>query len=167
MLLLFLIVPVVEVTLLITLGERMGFGATFALVVASALVGSWLARREGIAAWRRVQARLAQGAPPGPELVDGLVVLLAALLLVVPGVLTDVAGLLGLFPPTRALARRALVRRFERGIAAGTIRVATPGMPFGAPPVGPSPFSAGPAPLDAGIEDAEVIDDGRPRTPLR
>ena len=119
LLLLFLIVPVVEVTLLITLGERMGFGATFALVVASALLGSWLARREGVAAWRRVQSKLAEGGLPGPELVDGLVVLISATLLIAPGFLTDAAGLLGLFPPTRALARRALVRRFERGIALG------------------------------------------------
>lgn len=164
-LLLLLSVPLAEVTLLVTLGERLGFGVPFLLVVGSALVGTWLARREGVAAWRRAQARLAQGAPPGPELVDGLVVLLSAVLLIVPGLLTDAAALLGLFPPTRALARRALVRRFDRGVAAGTIRVATPGAPFGAPPFGGSPLGAGQEP--AGIEDAEVIDDGRPRTPLR
>lgn len=158
LLLLFLIVPVAEVWLLVTLGERMGFGATLALVVGSAVLGSWLARREGVAAWRRVQARLAEGALPGPEVVDGLVVLISATLLIAPGFLTDAAGLLGLFPPTRALARRALVRRFERGLASGTIRVATPGTPFGASPF----FSPEPD-----VEDAEVVDDGRPRTPLR
>ncbi len=161
LLLLFLIVPVVEVTLLITLGERMGFAATFAFVVGSALLGSWLARREGMAAWRRVQAKLAEGGLPGPELVDGLVVLISATLLIAPGFLTDAAGLLGLFPPTRALARRALLRRFERGLTSGTIRVATPGMPFGASPFGGSAFGPSPEP---GIEDAEVVDDGRPQT---
>lgn len=159
LLLLFLVVPVVEVSLLITLGERMGFGATFALVVGSALLGSWLARREGLAAWRRVQARLAEGGLPGPEIVDGLVVLISGTLLIAPGFLTDAAGLLGLFPPTRALARRALVRRFERGLASGTVRVATPGIPFGGLPVGQPP--------EPGIEDAEVVDDGRPRARLR
>ncbi len=164
LLLLVLLVPVAEVWLLVTIGERIGFGATLALVVGSAVLGVWLARREGVAAWRRVQARLAAGALPGPELVDGLVVLLAAALLVAPGVLTDAAGLLGLFPPTRALARRALVRRFERGIASGTIRVATPGTPLDATPFGAPSLGRPPEP---GIEDAEVVDDGRPRTPLR
>lgn len=155
LLVLFLIVPVVEVTLLITAGERLGFGATFGLVVASALLGSWLARREGVAAWRRVQERMARGEMPGTELVDGLIVLVAATLLVTPGFLTDVAGLLGLFPPTRAVARRALARSLERRVAAGAVQVATfrPGASFGGPTV--LPGVAPPA------EDAEVIDDGR------
>ncbi|HEX9950536.1 MAG TPA: FxsA family protein [Rubricoccaceae bacterium] len=163
LLLLFLVVPAVEVALLGTVGARLGFGPTFALVVLSAVVGSWLARREGLAAWGRVQARLAAGGVPGPELVDGLVVLVSATLLVAPGFLTDLVGMVGLFPPTRALVRRALVRRFERGASRGTIRVSGPGgafSPFGAPTGG---FPG----AEATVEDAEVIDDGRPRTPIR
>lgn len=156
LLLLFLIVPLLDATLLVTIGGRIGFGPTVALVLASALLGSWLARREGVAAWRRVHVRLAAGAAPGPELIDGVIVLVSATLLIAPGFVTDAVGLLGLFPPTRALARGLLLRRFERGIASGAVRVTTVGAsPFGPPPFGQRPLD-GPA-----IEDAEVLDDGR------
>ena len=161
LLVLFLVVPVAETLLLVTVGERLGFGPTLGLVVLSALLGSVLARREGVAAWRRVQERLARGGMPGPELVDGLIVLVSATLLVTPGFLTDAAGLLGLFPPTRALARRRLVRAFERRVASGAIRVSTP---FGGPSGGPfaGPFGRPPGrPPEPPVEDAEVIDDGR------
>ncbi len=157
LLLLFLLVPAAEIALLIAIGDRLGFGPTLGIVLLTAVAGSWLARREGRGAWRRVQERLAQGAAPGPEIVDGLVVLVSATLLVAPGFLTDLAGLLGLFPPTRALVRRALVRSFERRVASGAIRVAPLGAPMG--PMRP--------PTAAAVEDAEVIDDGRPRTPIR
>ena len=160
LLVLFLVVPVVEVALLVTLGERIGFGATVALVIGSALLGAWLARREGAAAIRRVQERLASGAMPGPELVDGLIVLVSATLLVAPGFLTDAAGLLGLFPPTRRLARRALTRGLERRVAGGAIRVTTAGSPFDSPLGGPL-MGASNHLNGADIEDAEVVDDGR------
>ena len=159
--LLFLVVPVIDLALLVAVGGRLGFWPTFGIAVASALVGSWLARREGAAAWHRVRQKMASGGVPGPELIDGLVILVAGTLLITPGFLTDLAGLLGLFPPTRAVLRRAVRRRFEAAIAGGTVRVVGGFGPFGggpaAPPVG-SPFSS-PRP---GIEDAEVIDDGAP-----
>ena len=164
--LLFLVVPVVDLAVLVAVGGRLGFWPTFGVAVASALVGSWLARREGAAAWHRVQRKLASGGVPGPELIDGVVILVAGTLLITPGFLTDVAGLLGLFPPTRALVRRGLRRRFEGAVRRGTVRVAgfgaRPGPPFGAPPFGPSPFGVRPGPGGAGIEDAEVLDDGAP-----
>ena len=153
LLLLFLIVPLVDLALLVSVGERIGLAPTIAIVVLTAVVGSWLARREGTAAWQRVQSKLATGGIPGPELIDGVVILVAGTLLLTPGFLTDVVGLLGLFPPTRALARRALRRRFERAVQQGTVRVVSGG-PMGTPF---GPFAGQrPAPM----EDAEVIDDG-------
>ena len=156
--LLFLVVPVIDLALLVAIGGRIGFWPTFGIAVGSALLGSWLARREGVAAWQRVQQKMVAGGVPGPELIDGLLILVAGTLLITPGFLTDLAGLLGLFPPTRAVLRRALRRRFEAAIAGGTVRVVGGfggGRPFGAaPPVG-SPFG----PPRPGIEDAEVIDD--------
>ena len=147
--LLFLIVPVLDLALLVAVGERLGLLPTLALVVTTAAAGSWLARREGTAAWRRVQARLAEGAVPGPELIDGLLVLVAGVLLVAPGFLTDTAGLLGLLPPTRALVRKMLSRRWTRAVAEGRIRVA-----------GASPFAA-PGSTSRPIEDAEVVAEER------
>ena len=153
LLLLFLVVPLVDLALLVTVGERIGLGPTVAIVVLTAVVGSWLARREGTAAWRRVQAKLSTGGVPGPELIDGVVILVAGALLLTPGFLTDVAGLLGLFPPTRAVARRALRQRFERAIREGSVRVVSGGLPG-------SPFGPFGGPRTPGVEDAEVIDDG-------
>ncbi|HEX8385292.1 MAG TPA: FxsA family protein [Rubricoccaceae bacterium] len=150
LLLLFLLVPAAEIAVLIAVGDRVGFLPTVALVVFAAVAGSFLARREGLAVWRRVQARLAQGGVPGPELVDGLIVFAASVLLLTPGFLSDVAGLLGLFPPTRALVRRFALRQFEKRVADGRLRVS----PLGPvrPPVAHAP---------AAVEDAEVVDDGR------
>jgi UPF0716 protein FxsA len=153
LLLLFLLVPLVDLALLVTVGERIGLLPTVGIVVLTAVAGSWLARREGMAAWRRVQQKLATGGVPGPELIDGVVILVAGTLLLTPGFLTDVVGLLGLFPPTRALARRGLKKRFEDAVRNGSVRVVGGG-PVGAPF---GPFGAARPPA---VEDAEVIDDG-------
>ncbi len=174
--LLFLVVPIVDLALLVSVGGRIGLGPTVAVVVLTAVLGSWLARREGTAAWRRVQTKLATGGVPGPELVDGVVILISGTLLLTPGFLTDLVGLLGLFPPTRALARRALRSRFEQAVTRGSVRV-VPGGSFGAGPgVGAGPafgtgpaFGAGPTfgpgPARPVVEDAEVIDDGSGAAP--
>ena len=153
LLLLFLLVPAAEIAVLVAVGDRVGFLPTVGLVVFAAVAGSFLARREGLAVWRRVQARLAQGGVPGPELVDGLIVFAASVLLLTPGFLSDVAGLLGLFPPTRALVRRFAMRQFEKRVADGRLRVT---------PMAPERPTAAPA-----VEDAEVLDDGRARWPVR
>lgn len=151
---LFVIVPVLDLIVLVWAGERIGFWPTVGLILLTALLGSWLSKREGLAAWNAVQTKLASGGLPGPELIDGLLILVSGALLLTPGFLTDIAGLLGLIPATRGIARRALRARFERAIESGQVRVVS-GTPFGASPFAP-PFG-GPAP----IEDAEVIDDGR------
>ena len=113
LLILFTLVPILELTLLVWLGQRIGFWPTVGLIAATALLGSFLAHREGLAALERFRSRLASGGLPGTELTDGLIILVAGALLLTPGVLTDVVGFLGLFPPTRALVRRAIAKRFK------------------------------------------------------
>lgn len=165
---LFLVVPVVDLAVLVWVGDRIGIGTTVAIVVLTALVGSWLAKREGLAAWQRVQRTMATGGVPGAELIDGLLILVAGTLLLTPGFLTDIVGILGLFPPTRAVLRRAAKARFERAVREGAVRVVGGG-PFGGGSFGSGPFGAGPSagPFGAApprsVEDAEVIDDGAPR----
>ena len=155
LLLLFLLVPIADLALLVSVGGRLGFAPTMGIVVATALLGSWLARREGAAAWTRVRQKMAGGGIPGPELIDGLVILVSGTLLLTPGFLTDIAGLLGLFPPTRALLRRALRSRFEHAVATGRAQVVHGG-PLGGP--FPSPYPSRPG---SPIEDAEVIEEVR------
>lgn len=123
LILLFLITPAVELALLIQVDALIGFWATVGLIVATGVAGSYLARREGLSTWSRLNQRLHVGDLPGKELVDGVIILVAGALLVTPGVLTDVVGLAGLLPPTRALLRRALIRRFQRKMQDGSIQV--------------------------------------------
>jgi UPF0716 protein FxsA len=121
--LLFVLMPIVELTLLLQIGSWFGFWPTFALIVVTGVVGSFLAKREGISAWRRLQARLLEGGLPGKELMDGAIILVSGALLVTPGVLTDVVGVMGLLPPTRALMRGFILRRFQKAAARGTAHI--------------------------------------------
>jgi len=123
LLLLFLLTPAVELGLLIQVDKLIGFGPTIALIIATGIAGSYLARREGLNTWQRLNQRLQSGDLPGKELVDGVIILVAGALLVTPGVLTDVVGFIGLLPPTRALVRKALMRRFRSKMKQGSMQV--------------------------------------------
>jgi UPF0716 protein FxsA len=123
LLLLFLLTPAIELGVLIQVDQLIGFGPTIGLIVATGIVGSYLARREGVNTWRRLNERLSAGDLPGKELVDGAIILVAGALLVTPGVLTDVVGFLGLIPPSRALFRKALMRRFQSKMREGSMQV--------------------------------------------
>jgi len=143
LLLLFLLTPAVELGILIQVDQLIGFGPTIALIIATGVAGSYLARREGLNTWRRLNERLNAGDLPGKELVDGVIILVAGALLVTPGVLTDVIGFLGLIPPTRGLIRRVLLRRFRSKMEQGSMQVQF-GFFGGAAP-GPNGTSPGPA----------------------
>ena len=110
--LLFLVVPIVELYVIIQVGQEIGALNTIGLLLVISFVGAWLAKREGLGVWRRLNAQMAAGQVPAGEIVDGFLILLAAALLVTPGFLTDVLAIVLLIPPTRALVRRALRRRF-------------------------------------------------------
>jgi UPF0716 protein FxsA len=111
--LLFLVVPLVELYVIIQVGSAIGALNTVGLLVLMGLAGGWLMKREGLGALRRVQSQLSQGRVPGTELVDGFLILFGGALMLSPGFLTDALGLALLVPPARALVRRALARRFQ------------------------------------------------------
>ena len=125
---LFVIVPAVELYLLIQLGAMIGALETFGIIVATGIIGSYLAKSQGTAILRRFQEKLASGQAPGKELADGAIILVSGAFLLTPGVLTDFVGLLGLFPLTRPLIRKWLQpwisRLLENKIAQGNIHVA-------------------------------------------
>jgi UPF0716 protein FxsA len=110
--LLFIVVPIAELYVIIQVGEAIGVLPTIAILLLDSLVGSWLLRQQGRAAWRRFNATLAAGRPPARETIDGALVLFGGALLLTPGFLTDVLGLALLLPPSRAVVRRMLARRF-------------------------------------------------------
>lgn len=115
LLLLFVTVPLVELCLLFKLAEFTGPAATFLLVIITGILGSWLARREGIAAWQKFQRALSEGRTPSREIQDGLMIVFAAALLLTPGLLTDLAGFIMLVPIGRDLIRRLVLARMFRG----------------------------------------------------
>ena len=109
--LLFIVVPIAELALLIQVGQLIGVWWTVLLLIADAVLGSMLLRSQSRLAWRRFNAALAEGRVPHREVVDGVLVIFGGVLLLTPGFITDVLGLLFLFPPTRVVMRRLLVRR--------------------------------------------------------
>src|SRR4051794_8461095 len=107
----FIVVPIAELALLIQVGQLIGVWWTILLLVADAVLGSMLLRSQGRAAWGRFSLALAEGRIPHKEVIDGVLVIFGGVLLLTPGFITDIFGLLFLFPPTRVVMRRLLVRR--------------------------------------------------------
>src|ERR671932_1423523 len=123
LLVLFILVPIAELAVIIQVGQLIGVWWTILLLIADSVLGSLLMRSQGRAAWRRFNAALAEGRPPAREVLDGVLVIFGGALLLTPGFVTDVAGLAFLLPPTRAIVRRLLVRRFaDRMIVAARTR---------------------------------------------
>jgi UPF0716 protein FxsA len=118
LLLLLILVPIAEIALIIQVGEWIGVWWTLALLLADAVLGSLLLRSQGRAVWQRVVAAVSEGRVPHREVLDGVLVIFGGALMLAPGFITDVLGALFLAPPTRALARRLLVRRASLRIMA-------------------------------------------------
>ena len=125
--LLFVVVPILELMLLIEMGQWVGIMPTLALVVATGIGGAALARAEGLRVVFQFQKELAQGKLPGQAMLDGASVLIGGAFLLTPGVLTDFVGFALLFPLTRRWIQRRVKARLEGQIKDGTVRVVTMG----------------------------------------
>jgi UPF0716 protein FxsA len=111
---LFVLVPIAELAILIQVGQAIGVWWTIALLVADSILGSLLMRSQGRAVWRRFNEALQAGRAPAREVADGVLVIFGGALLLTPGFLTDILGLLLLLPPTRAAIRRIFLREAMR-----------------------------------------------------
>ncbi len=109
----FIGVPLLEVLILIKLGEVMGFWNTILLVIGTGVVGAYMAKLYGLTIWYQIQQELQTGQMPGDKLVDGLLVLVGGVVLLTPGLLTDILGLALLFPLTRLFFKQWLSRHFQ------------------------------------------------------
>ena len=145
LLVLFTVVPTIELVLLLILADNTSWQFTVGLILVTGIVGAALARYEGLRCLRTIQEQLGAGRLPGDSLMDGLMILIAGALLVTPGVLTDLVGFSLLFPPFRGVVRAYLKKRF-----AASIQIHTP--PGGWPP-GTEP------PARDRIIDTKVIED--------
>ena len=125
--LLFVVVPILELMLLIEMGQWVGIMPTLALVVATGIGGAALARAEGLRVLFQFQKELAQGKLPGQAMLDGASVLIGGAFLLTPGVLTDFVGFSLLIPFTRRWIQRRVRAQLENQIKDGTVRVVTMG----------------------------------------
>ncbi len=117
LILLFLIVPIAELYVIIQVGQAIGALNTIGLLILDSIIGSLLLRSQGRAVWRRFNDALSAGRAPGREVLDGVLVIFGGALLLTPGFLSDVFGVLMLAPPSRAVIRRMLSRRLATRVA--------------------------------------------------
>ena len=123
LLLLFIVVPIVELAILLEIGERVGLLATLALIALTGVLGAYLARRQGLGILSEIRSEMNEGRLPAGQLVDGALILVAGAVLMTPGVLTDAFGFFCLMPPGRRFLKRYLSRRFERAVESGSVKV--------------------------------------------
>ena len=144
LLLLFVLVPLVELWLLLQVGAVVGAGPTLGLVILTGVVGASLARREGLRTMQQMMDVTSRGEVPHAHLLHAMAIFLGGALLLTPGILTDVLGFSLLIPQTRALLEAYIMRWFQRKVASGAIRVQTHRMDptdYGSPPP-PSPLKS-------------------------
>lgn len=151
--LLFVVVPIAELWVIVSVAGVIGVPETILLVIVMALVGTWLMKRAGLGVLRRISERTSKGELPTDELVDGALILSAGALMLTPGFITDVVGILFLLPPTRAIFRPAIKRWAERKVQA---KVSVFGASF---------TSGGGTAQRTWIDGAYIDVDGSDRTP--
>ncbi|MCH8881077.1 MAG: FxsA family protein [Planctomycetes bacterium] len=120
LLLLFTLVPLIELALLVKLGQMTSVAMTIGIVILTGIIGAYLARREGIKAWRRLEKSIREGVSPADELIDALLILIAGAVLITPGLLTDLFGFGLLISPMRRWVRNKLSRHFHNRIMIST-----------------------------------------------
>ncbi len=116
LLLLFVTIPLIELALLIKVAQTIELGPTIALVVVTGVTGAALARRQGFSTWKRIQTDLAAGRMPTSDIVDGLLILVAGVVLITPGIITDLLGFALLIPPIRGFLKRKAANHFRSRI---------------------------------------------------
>jgi UPF0716 protein FxsA len=108
-----LVVMLIELYVLVQVASAIGVLNAIGLLLAISIIGAWIVKRQGTAMWRRAQLQITAGRVPTKEMADGVLLLLAGFLLLVPGFVTSAFGILLLLPPVRALVRGVLVRRWS------------------------------------------------------
>lgn len=114
----FIVLPLVELYVIYKVGDAIGVVPTILILAADSVLGALLLRSQGRAVWGRFNAALTEGRVPHREVVDGVLVIFGAAFLITPGFVTDIFGLLLLLPPTRAVARRIVMKRIGRRVEA-------------------------------------------------
>ena len=155
----FVVVPLVEIYVIIQIGQVIGAWWTIALLIADSILGSWLVKREGARAWQALNGALQEGRMPATELADGMLIMMGGLLMLTPGFVLDIAGVLCILPFTRPIGRRLLAGVIRRRLTVAPFPSYS-GSGFG--PAG-SPFGPQtrqrPGDPDDGVVQGEVVDE--------
>ncbi|GAW48401.1 MULTISPECIES: FxsA family protein [unclassified Nocardioides] len=136
----FIVLPIVEIYVIVQVGQVIGAPWTILLLVLDSAVGAWLVRREGVRAWRALRDALDSGRMPGRELADGALILIGGTLMLTPGFVTDALGIVLILPPTRPVFRRLLTMLVARRVVLNVTR-------------------PGPGPASGPVVRGEVVDD--------
>jgi UPF0716 protein FxsA len=123
---LFILVPIAELAVIIQVGQAIGVWWTILILIADSILGSLLMRSQGRAAWRRFNETLGAARVPAREVADGVLVIFGGALLLTPGFLSDIVGLLFLLPPTRAVIRRVFLRQAMKRITVSMVGMQAP-----------------------------------------
>lgn len=143
-------VPLVELYLLIAIGRFLGPIPTIGLVLLTGALGAWFARLEGARVIRRWQDAITRQEMPKDGVIDGLLIFIGGLMLITPGILTDIAGLCMVMPPTRRVIAGFVRAWFERQVAAGRVQVYASG--YNRAPRGPGGV------IEVEGEEVEIVD---------
>ncbi len=121
LILLFTLVPLIELALLIKIGQYIGVANTIAIVILTGVTGAFLARIQGLVTLSRIQEEVNKGVMPADKLLDGVMILCSGILLLTPGLLTDIAGFSGLIPITRGVIKAWLKKKIKGKIDNGEV----------------------------------------------
>ncbi|USK79041.1 FxsA family protein [Peribacillus frigoritolerans] len=115
--------PVVEIIVLLLSGNLIGFWPTLFLIVATGLIGAYLAKRQGMETWKKAQEQIRYGMMPGNEIIDGICIFIGAALLLSPGLISDIMGLILVFPLTRNLLKPIVIRFIMNRMNKGKVTI--------------------------------------------
>ncbi len=119
---LFAVMPIIEIALLVNVGEQIGGWNTVGLVILTAAIGAFIVRQQGVATLLSAQQKMQAGQLPGREMAEGLLLAIAGVLLITPGFVTDAIGFILAMPVTRPLLASALLKRMQVQMVAGAQR---------------------------------------------
>lgn len=151
----FIVVPLAEIYVIIQIGQVIGAWWTILLLIADSILGSWLIKREGSRAWRALGTALQEGRMPARELADGVLILVGGTLMLTPGFISDLFGILCILPATRPLGRQVLTRVISRRLVGATFATSSTTWTRQRP---------GPGVPDDGVVQGEVVEE-RPEPP--
>ena len=116
LLLIFIMIPIIEIAVLLKLDNAIGLGQTIFLIFVTGIIGAWLVRQQGISIIFQIRKELTNGKIPAKQMIDGVMVLIAGAVLITPGLITDIVGFLLLIPYTRNFIRKWIRFKFEKYI---------------------------------------------------